>query len=177
MVDFQWIHKLHIASRANSANLRPNPVNPEPEPEANMFQNPGVLALLSGLAAQAAKVALEGLVRRRWRPELFFTNGGMPSSHTATVTTLALLVGHAEGYGSAIFSLVLIFSLFVVFEATGLRQEIGKQAQLLNDLMDSAIHGERVDGRRLRELVGHTWGEVGGGLVFGVIFYFWFAAP
>ncbi len=138
-----------------------------------MIQNPGIMALLSGLAAQAAKVVLAAVLHRRWCPELFFSNGGMPSSHTATVTTLALMVGNAEGYGSAIFSLVLVFSLFVVFEATGLRQEIGKQAQLLNDLMDSALHGERVDGRRLRELVGHTWGEVGGGLVFGAIFYFW----
>ena len=138
-----------------------------------MFHHPGLAALLSGLAAQAAKVLLEAILRRRWRPELFFTNGGMPSSHTATVTTLALIVGQGEGYGSSIFSLVLIFSLFVVFEATGLRQEIGKQAQLLNDLMDSAIHGERLDGHRLRELVGHTWGEVFGGLVFGVLFFLW----
>ncbi len=139
-----------------------------------MLHIPGIAALLSGLAAQAAKVLLDAVLHRRWRPQLFFTNGGMPSSHTATVTTLALLVGRTEGYESSIFSLVLIFSVFVVFEATGLRQEIGQQAQLLNELMDSAIHGERVDGHRLRELVGHTWGEVGGGLVFGVLFYFLF---
>ena len=136
-----------------------------------MFQNPGVAALLSGLTAQLLKVVLEAVRHRRWRPGLLFANGGMPSSHTATVTTLALVVGHGEGYGSAIFSLVLIFSLFVVFEATGLRQEIGKQAEVLNDLMDGALHGGRVDGRRLRELVGHTWAEVGGGLVSGALFY------
>ena len=138
-----------------------------------MFNNPGILALTSGLAAQAAKVLLELVLKRRWRPQLFFTNGGMPSSHTATVTTLALVVGRSEGFDSTIFSLVLIFSLFVVFEATGLRQEIGKQAQLLNDLMDSALHGEHVDGSRLRELVGHTWGEVGGGMICGTFFYLW----
>lgn len=136
-----------------------------------MFSNPGVTALLSGLAAQLAKVVLEGVLRQRWRPELMFTNGGMPSSHTATVTTLALLVGGADGYGSSLFSLVLVFSAFIILEATGLRQEIGQQARLLNDLMDSALHGERVDGRRLRELMGHTWGEVGGGLIFGFLFY------
>jgi len=140
-----------------------------------MFNNPGILALTSGLAAQAAKVLLELVLKRRWRPQLFFTNGGMPSSHTATVTTLALIVGRSEGYGSSIFSLVLVFALFVIFEATGLRQEIGKQAEILNDLMDSAMHGERLDGKRLRELVGHTWAEVGGGLIFGVLFYFWLA--
>jgi len=137
-----------------------------------MFHNPGVIALLSGLAAQMAKVVLEVVLKRRWRPELVFTNGGMPSSHTATVTTLALMVGRADGFGSSIFSLVLVFSVFIVFEATGLRQEIGQQARLLNDLMDSALHGGRVDGHRLRELMGHTWGEVAGGLVFGFLFFF-----
>lgn len=137
-----------------------------------MTHYPGLAALSSGLAAQVAKVLLEMLLHRRWRPELLFSNGGMPSSHTATVTTLALAVGRIDGYESSIFSLVLVFSLFVVFEATGLRQEIGKQAQLLNELMDSALHGERVDGRRLRELVGHTWVEVAGGLVFGAIYFF-----
>jgi acid phosphatase family membrane protein YuiD len=134
------------------------------------MMNPGVIALLSGLAAQAAKVVLELLAHRRWRPTLFFSNGGMPSSHTATVTTLTILVGRAEGWDSTVFSLVVVFSLFVMLEATGLRQEIGHQAQILNELMDEALAGEHVDGRRLRELVGHTWGEVIGGLVFGVLF-------
>jgi hypothetical protein len=140
-----------------------------------MFQYPGLAALSSGAGAQASKVLIELLMHRRWRPELLFSNGGMPSSHTATVTTLAMAVGRADGYESSIFSLVLVFSLFVAFEATGLRQEIGKQAQLLNELMDSALHGERVDRTRLRELVGHTWAEVGGGLLFGAAFFWLFA--
>lgn len=134
--------------------------------------NPGVLALLSGLSAQAFKVVLELLLRRRWRPSLFISNGGMPSSHSATVTTLTLKIGQLEGFESSLFSLVLVFGLFVIMEATGLRQEIGHQAQLLNELMDSALHGEKLDGKRLRELVGHTWAEVFGGMVFGVVFYF-----
>jgi acid phosphatase family membrane protein YuiD len=131
--------------------------------------NPGVAALLAGLAAQAAKVLWEGLLHRRWRPGLFFSNGGMPSSHTATVTTLTLLIGRAEGWDSPVASLVIVFSLFVVFEATGLRQELGQQAQVLNELMDRALAGDPPDRRRLRELVGHTWGEVAGGFVFGAL--------
>ncbi len=141
-----------------------------------MFTNPGMLALLSGLVAQASKVLIEGIRHRRWRPGLLFSNGGMPSSHTATVTVLTLSVGRLEGYASSVFSLVLIFSLFVITEATGLRQEIGQQARLLNDLMDSALRGEKVPKVRLRELVGHTWREVGGGLVCGLLF-FWSIAP
>ncbi len=133
--------------------------------------NSGVWALLSGLAAQLFKVFVALVVHRRWQPGLFISNGGMPSSHSSTVTVLTLLVGRSEGYDSAIFSLVLVFSLFVMMEATGLRQEIGKQAQLLNEMMDRALAHKGLDHRRLRELVGHTWAEVLGGVVFGVVFY------
>ncbi len=138
------------------------------------MMNPGVWALLSGMSAQALKVLLELVFRRNWNPALLVSNGGMPSSHSATVTTLTLLIGRQEGYHSSLFSLVLVFGLFVIMEATGLRQEIGQQAQLLNELMDSVLHGEKVDGKRLRELVGHTWQEVFGGILFGVIFYWTF---
>jgi hypothetical protein len=131
--------------------------------------NPGVWALLGGLAAQAFKVVLALVVQRKWEPGLFLSNGGMPSSHSATVTTLSLLVGRIEGFDSSIFSLVLVFSLFVILEATGLRQEIGNQAQLLNELMDGVLAHRKLDQGRLRELVGHTWWEVFGGVVFGVV--------
>ena len=131
--------------------------------------NPGVWALLGGLAAQAFKVVLALVVKRKWEPGLFLSNGGMPSSHSATVTTLSLLVGRMEGFDSSIFSLVLVFSLFVILEATGLRQEIGNQAQLLNELMDGVLAHRKLDQGRLRELVGHTWWEVFGGVVFGAL--------
>jgi len=130
------------------------------------------LAILGGLAAQAAKVIWEAVSRRRWRPGLFLHNGGMPSSHAATVTILCLAIGRSDGVDSPLFSLVLVFSLFVVFEATGLRQEVGKQAELLNDLMDRALHGEQMPKIRLRELVGHSWREVFGGMVFGLLFWY-----
>ena len=133
--------------------------------------NSGVWALLGGLAAQLFKVVIALVAQRRWRPGLFMSNGGMPSSHSATVTVLTLLVGKTEGFDSAIFSLVLVFSLYVMLEATGLRQEIGKQAQLLNEIVDRAMAHKGLDQRRLRELVGHTWAEVIGGIAFGVVFF------
>ncbi len=141
-----------------------------------MWHNPGILALASGLLAQAVKVLVELVVHGRMRPGLFFTNGGMPSSHAATVTTLSFLVARSEGLDSVMFSLVLIFSLFVIFEATGLRQEMGKQAQLLNELLDGGGLGwEVLHGKRLRELMGHTWTEVLGGIVCGILAALWWA--
>ncbi|MFH1845229.1 MAG: divergent PAP2 family protein [bacterium] len=131
----------------------------------------GVAALLSGLVAQVVKVVI-GLVRQgRFNFALVFSSGGMPSSHTAVVTTLALLVGEREGIGSHLFSVVIIFSLYVILEATGLRQEVGKQAALLNDLVDDLITTRHLNRHRLRELVGHTWGEVGGGFICGFLVY------
>lgn len=132
--------------------------------------NAGVLALAAGLAAQALKVVIELLGHGRWRPGLFFENGGMPSSHTATVTALAMDITRTEGFTAPVSGLVLVFAVFVVFEATGLRQEMGHQAVVLNELMDRALHGQRVDRERLKELVGHTWMEVLGGGAAGVLF-------
>jgi len=133
--------------------------------------NAGLVALMSGLAAQAAKVLWEAALGRGWRPLLFFANGGMPSSHAATVTTLALLIRRDSGAGSPQFSLAVVFGVFVLFEATGLRQEMGKQARLLNELREALQAGQRLPGAPLRELVGHTWGEVAGGIVMGVLAY------
>ncbi len=138
------------------------------------MHNLGLIALLSGVLAQIAKVFVELLRRRRWRPMLVFASGGMPSSHTATVTTLSLLVYQREGFTSPLFSVVLVFSLFVVFEATGLRQEVGKQAALLNELVENMKSTRQFEYQRLRELVGHSWQEVGGGFFFGLVIYWLF---
>jgi hypothetical protein len=132
--------------------------------------NAGVLALLSGVAAQVLKVAVELLRHRRWRPRLVVANGGMPSSHTATVVTLAVLVGDQAGVHAPVFSLVVVFAVYVVFEATGLRQEVGHQARLLNDLVETLRRTHQLDATDLREFVGHTWGEVAGGALCGVLF-------
>lgn len=132
--------------------------------------NVGVVAILSGLAAQVLKIVVEFIQHRRWRPGLFFANGGMPSSHTATVTTLVVLIAREHGVREPVFSLVLVFAAYVVFEATGLRQEIGHQARLLNDLVDTLRRTHQLDAIHLKELMGHTWKEVLGGIVCGIGF-------
>ena len=134
--------------------------------------NAGVLAILSGLTAQALKVVFELLQHRCWRPRLFFANGGMPSSHTATVTTLVVLIARNPGMHEPVSSLELVFAAYVVFEATGLRQEIGHQARLLNDLISTLRRTHQLDAVHLKEFVGHTWVEVVGGIIFGALFAF-----
>lgn len=134
-----------------------------------MIHRVAVAALLAGLAAQALKVLIEWARTRRFNPLRFFDNGGMPSSHTALVTTLTIGMARFAGISSTLFAVTLLFSLYFMFEAAGLRQEVGNQARLLNDLVEELRHTHHVDPKRLKELVGHTWGEVAGGFVFGLI--------
>jgi acid phosphatase family membrane protein YuiD len=134
-----------------------------------MIHRVAVAALAAGLAAQALKVVVDLVRTRRLNLLRFFDNGGMPSSHTALVTTLTIGIGLYAGVGSSLFAVTLLFSLYFMFEAAGLRQEVGNQARVLNDLVDEIRHTHHVDPKRLKELVGHTWGEVAAGLLFGLL--------
>jgi len=134
-----------------------------------MVHRIAVAALLAGLAAQALKVVIELARTRRLNLLRFFDNGGMPSSHTALVTTLTIGIARYAGVGSSLFAVTLLFSLYFMFEAAGLRQEVGNQARVLNDLVDELRHTHHVDPKSLKELVGHTWGEVAGGFLFGLL--------
>jgi acid phosphatase family membrane protein YuiD len=129
----------------------------------------GLASLISGLLAQFLKVVLGYRQTRRFRIERLLDTGGMPSSHTALVTTLTVGVAYYSGIGSAMFSITLIFSMYIVFEAAGLRQEVGKQARVLNELVDDLLETHHLNTSRLKELVGHTWGEVSVGFLVGML--------
>jgi acid phosphatase family membrane protein YuiD len=139
-----------------------------------MIHKIGLAALLSGIIAQGLKVVIELIRTRRLNVLRFFDNGGMPSSHTALVTTLTVGVGVYAGVDSSMFSVTLVISLYFVFEAAGLRQEVGNQARIINDLVDELRATHHVDRSRLKELVGHTWGEVFGGLLLGLLLAYLF---
>lgn len=134
-----------------------------------MIHRVAVAALIAGLSAQLLKVIIELIRTGRLNLLRFFDNGGMPSSHTALVTALTIGVGRDAGIGSPLFAVTLMFSLYFIFEATGLRQEVGNQGRLLNDLVDELRQTHHLDRERLKELVGHTWAEVLGGLVWGTL--------
>lgn len=134
-----------------------------------MIHRVAVAALIAGLTAQMLKVVIELVRTRRLNLLRFFANGGMPSSHTALVTALTIGVGRDAGVSSPLFAVTLLFSLYFIFEAAGLRQEVGMQARVLNELVDELRQTHHLDRTRLKELVGHTWGEVFGGLVYGAL--------
>ena len=133
-----------------------------------MIHTIGVAALLSGFFAQLLKVMIHLLKTRQLQLIKLLDNGGMPSSHTALVTTLTIGIGLEAGISSSLFSVALIFSMYIIFEAAGLRQEVGNQARVLNELIDDLLVTHQLNRSRLKELVGHTWGEVGGGFLVGL---------
>ena len=95
--------------------------------------------------------------------------GGMPSSHSAVVTGLATLVGKNYGVDSAIFALSIIFAFVVMYDACGVRRAAGKQAKVLNDIVNTKglSNGEVQD--KLQEALGHTPIQVFVGALIGII--------
>lgn len=95
--------------------------------------------------------------------------GGMPSSHSAVVTGLATLVGKNYGVDSAIFALSIIFAFVVMYDACGVRRAAGKQAKVLNDIVNTKglTNGEVQE--KLQEALGHTPVQVFVGALIGLI--------
>ena len=92
----------------------------------------------------------------------------MPSAHSATVTSVALSCGYVCGFDSPTFALALIFAFVVMHDAMGVRLETGKQAKVLNDLME-ILYTEGTYEQKLKEFVGHTPLQVISGFILGVI--------
>jgi acid phosphatase family membrane protein YuiD len=134
-----------------------------------MIHRIGIAALVSGVAAQLLKPFIDLLQKKRFNPLRVLDTGGMPSSHTAVVTTLTVGVAVYQGISSPLFGISLIVSLYFVFEATGLRQEVGNQARVLNEIIERIKVSHQFTTDELRELIGHTWAEVIGGFALGLL--------
>ncbi len=125
--------------------------------------------LLTGFFAQLLKALLFAVQRRRFDFRWLITTGGMPSSHSASVMALSTLVGLREGWGSPLFGVTLYFSVIVMYDAAGLRRAAGKQAAILNRIVDELSRTHAVPQERLMELLGHTPMEVLAGALLGVV--------
>jgi acid phosphatase family membrane protein YuiD len=119
--------------------------------------------------AQAAKVILTSMRQRRLNLRVLAETGGMPSSHAAIVMGLTTAVGKYAGVSSASFAIALIFSFVVMYDAAGLRRAAGRQAAILNRLVEDLMHMRGVQEQRLRELLGHTPFEVVVGALLGFV--------
>ena len=124
--------------------------------------------LVAWALAQAAKVTLTSVRQRRLNLRVLAETGGMPSSHSAIVAGLTTAVGKYAGLGSPDFAIALIFSFVVMYDAAGLRRAAGRQAEVLNRLVEDLVHMRGVQEARLRELLGHTPMEVVVGAAIGL---------
>lgn len=97
-----------------------------------------------------------------------FDTGGMPSSHSATVSCLATIAGMYYGFHSILFLITMIFSLIIMFDAAGVRRNMGRQARVLNQILDQLSKGQAIQEAKLKELLGHTPVEVFAGAFLGI---------
>ena len=139
----------------------------------DLITNPYLLTAMSAWAvAQVVKTILYAVVNGGIDWERLFGDGGMPSGHSATVSSLAVFCALMHGTGSHEFAVAAILAIIVCHDAMGVRHETGKQAVLINGLMD-AIEKLKVEQKlpaiELKEFVGHTPLQVLAGICLGVL--------
>ena len=124
--------------------------------------------LLLWFCIQVFKVICDLVKTKKFNFKRIMGAGGMPSSHTAVVTSLAMLVGKSEGFDSAMFAVALVFAMVVMYDAAGVRRAAGKQAHLLNKIIETpGLTGVEIQ-ERLVEVLGHTPLQVIVGAIIGI---------
>ena len=135
-----------------------------------------IIPVLVGFITQIVKLAIDGIPKNlNWR-HIFFDYGGMPSSHTALVASLATVIALREGLDSAAFAVSFILMVLVIRDAAGLRRELSRNAILTNLVAKEVFKGKKSDYEKLSVCVGHTFSQIIAGLIIGVAlatFFYW----
>lgn len=136
-----------------------------------LFENKTlIIAGLGWVVAGILKVIIELIVNKKLTLSRILGSGGMPSSHTSTVVALAIAVGYISGLDTVSFAIAVIFAIIVIHDAVGVRQETGKQAQILNQIIfDTSIFKNLDFEKRLKEYIGHTPFQVLVGAIVGFL--------
>ncbi len=127
------------------------------------------VAILSWAIAQIIKIITDVIETKSLDLNLIMSSGGMPSSHTSFVTSLGFGVGFTEGFNSTAFAICFVLAMVVMYDAAGVRRAAGKQAAVLNLIMERMEdRGFKID-VKLKELLGHTPFEVSAGALLGFV--------
>lgn len=132
------------------------------------------VTLLSGTIAQLIKVFTFFVQHKKINLKRFFETGGMPSSHASTSATLTFMIGFWGGFNTPVFASAAFFAFVIMYDAAGLRRAAGKQAAIINKIIDEFKQTHHLREERLMELLGHTPLEVFFGALLGVIIAFIF---
>lgn len=127
------------------------------------------IPFLLWLAIQTFKVVSELIINKKLNVRRIVGAGGMPSSHSAIVCSIAVLMGREYGFDTGIFALATIFAFIVMYDAAGVRRAAGKQARILNKILETpGLTTVEVQGK-LIEALGHTPIQVFVGALLGII--------
>lgn len=127
------------------------------------------IPLIVWFCIQTFKVICDLIKTKKFNFKRIMGAGGMPSSHSAVVTSLATLIGKYEGLDTPIFAMSVIFAMVVMYDAAGVRRAAGKQASLLNKIVETpGLSGVQVQ-ERLVEVLGHTPLQVIVGAIVGIV--------
>lgn len=139
---------------------------------SELLHNPFLItAVSSWVIAQVLKMLINAAINRKFSLERLFGDGGMPSGHSATVSSLAVMSALVYGTGSHEFAISAILAIVVCHDAIGVRQETGKQAIVINEIVRtySILTEHTLPQIKLKEFVGHTPMQVLAGILLGVI--------
>lgn len=128
-----------------------------------------IVPFVTWFCIQCFKVIWDLVTLKKFNFKRIVGAGGMPSSHAATTVSLATMIGKSQGTTSPIFAVSLIFALVVMYDACGVRREAGKQAHILNEIVNTPGLTKIQVNEKLVELVGHTPIQVIVGAFIGVI--------
>ena len=131
-----------------------------------------ISAATAWLIAQILKTLIHAFLTKNFDLERMYGSGGMPSSHSSTVTALAASCYFVHGAASSEFAIAVILAIIVMYDARGVRRETGIQAKVLNNLMEllADIHNELMPiDEKLKEFVGHTPLQVVAGAILGLV--------
>lgn len=126
-----------------------------------------IVPFVTWLCVQTFKVLWELATTKKLNFKRIIGAGGMPSSHTAIVISITTMVGRSQGIDSVIFAVSLIFSLVVMYDACGVRRQAGKQARILNDIVNTPGLSTVQVREKLVEALGHTPLQVIVGAIVG----------
>lgn len=134
----------------------------------NIWNNCGLwIPIITWTLVQSIKVLSDLIIHKKLNIKRLWGSGGMPSSHSAFVMSLSTVAALSRGVDSLEFAICLIFSGIVMYDAAGVRRAAGKQAKVLNQIIES--DGDINIQEKLVELLGHTPIEVFAGAVVGVL--------
>ncbi len=128
-----------------------------------------IAAILSWIIGQFLKAPLDYVLNKRWNWGIIISPGGMPSSHSALVTSVTLAIGLQEGFASPLFALAFAISMIVIYDAAGVRRQAGIHAERINEMMKSLFEGTGIPEKELKEVLGHTPFEVITGVILGIV--------